>query len=64
VHYLILVARYTLLALGACLGRHAGDGWAFVIFIPAFVCLIGMRFAMRSSAGLCIAPLFGAGAAA
>lgn len=41
-----------LFALGAQLGRNLGNGWAFVVFILAFVCLIGMRFAIRSSAGL------------
>ena len=47
-----------LFALGAYLGRDLGNGMAFVFYILAFVCLIGMRFAIRSSAGLSMALLF------
>src|ERR1700727_1172248 len=50
-----------LFALGAYLGRDLGNGMAFVFYILAFVCLIGMRFAIRSSAGLGMALLFGVG---
>jgi FtsH-binding integral membrane protein len=50
-----------LFALGAYLGRDLGSGLAFVFYILAFVCLIGMRFAIRSSAGLGMALLFGVG---
>src|SRR5271170_101091 len=50
-----------LFALGAYLGRDLGNGLAFVFYILAFVCLIGMRFAIRSSAGLGMALLFGVG---
>jgi modulator of FtsH protease len=53
-----VAATAGLFALGAYLGRNVGNGWAFVFFILAFVCLIGMRFAIRSSAGLGIALLF------
>lgn len=34
-------------ALGAYLGRHLSQGWAFVWFIVAFGCLIGMNFTAR-----------------
>src|ERR1700756_1275418 len=50
-----------LFALGPVLGRNRGNGWGFVFFILAFVCLIGMRFAVRSSAGLAVALLFAVG---
>ena len=50
-----------LFALGSYLGRNLGYGLAFVFFILAFACLIGMRFAVRSSAGLAVALLFGLG---
>ena len=56
-----VAATAGLFALGAYLGRNLGNGWALVFFILAFVCLIGMRFAIRSSAGLSIALLFGVG---
>jgi FtsH-binding integral membrane protein len=36
-------------ALGAYLGRHLSEGWAFVWFIVAFACLIAMRFTARRS---------------
>jgi FtsH-binding integral membrane protein len=36
-------------ALGAYLGRHLSYGWAFIWFIAAFACLIGMNFAVRRS---------------
>ncbi len=56
-----VAATAGLFALGAYLGRNLGNGLAFVFFILAFVCLIGLRFAIRSSAGLGIALLFGVG---
>jgi hypothetical protein len=34
-------------ALGAYLGRHLSEGWAFAWFIIAFGCLIGMKFTAR-----------------
>ncbi len=56
-----VAATAGLFALGSYLGRGLGYGWAFVFFILAFVCLIGMRFAVRSSAGLSVALLLGLG---
>jgi len=56
-----VAATAGLFALGSYLGRDLGSGWAFVFFILAFVCLIGMRFAVRSSAGLTVGLLFGMG---
>ena len=44
-------------ALGAYLGRDLSEGWAFVWFIIAFACLIGMNFAVRRSAGLAVVLL-------
>ena len=44
-------------ALGAYLGRNLSEGWAFVWFIVAFACLIGMNFAVRRSAGLAVVLL-------
>ena len=41
-----------LFALGSYLGRHLSYGWAFVWFIAAFACLIGMNFAVRRSGPL------------
>lgn len=48
-------------ALGAWLGRNLAYGLAFVCWLLAFACLIGMRFAVRRSAGLSVALLFGLG---
>ena len=46
-----------LFALGAYLGRHLSNGAGVIGFIAAFVCLIGMRFAVRRSQRLTIALL-------
>jgi FtsH-binding integral membrane protein len=56
-----VAATAGLFALGSYLGRNLGNGWAFLFFILAFVCLIGMQFAIRSSPGLTVALLFGMG---
>lgn len=48
-------------AFGSYLGRHLSSGWELIFFLLAFACLIGMRFAVRSSAGLSVALLFGVG---
>ena len=50
-------------ALGAYLGRDLSEGWAFVWFIIAFACLIGMNFAVRRSAGLSVVLLLAFGTA-
>jgi FtsH-binding integral membrane protein len=46
-----------LFALGAYLGRHLVGGVGIVAFVAAFACLIGMRFAARSSLQLTVALL-------
>ena len=46
-----------LFALGAWLGRNLTGGVGIVVFIAAFACLIGMRFAARRSAGLTVGLL-------
>ena len=50
-------------ALGAYLGRNLSEGWAFVWFIIAFACLIGMNFTVRRSSGLSVVLLFVVGTA-
>jgi FtsH-binding integral membrane protein len=52
-------------ALGAYLGRHLSQGWAFVWYIVAFGCLIGMNFTARKagSASLSAGLLLVVGAA-
>ena len=50
-------------ALGSYLGRHLSQGWAFVWFIVAFACLIGMNFAVRRSTTLSAILLFVVGTA-
>jgi FtsH-binding integral membrane protein len=50
-------------ALGAYLGRHLSQGWAFVWFIVAFGCLISMNFTVRRSTGLSAALLLVVGTA-
>jgi FtsH-binding integral membrane protein len=50
-------------ALGAYLGRNLSEGWAFVWFIVAFACLIGMNFTVRRSTGLSVVLLFVVGTA-
>ncbi len=50
-----------LFALGAYLGRNLSYGWAFVAYIAAFACLIGMNFAVRASGSLATVLLFAVG---
>jgi FtsH-binding integral membrane protein len=50
-------------ALGSYLGRHLSSGWAFVWFIVAFACLIGMNFTVRRSATASAVLLFAVGIA-
>ena len=56
-----VAATAGLFAVGAYVGRYLGNGVAFVCYLLAFGCLIGMRFAIRSSSALCIALLLGVG---
>ncbi len=56
-----VAATAGLFAVGAYLGRNLGYGLAFACYLLAFACLIGMRFAVRRSAGLSVALLFGLG---
>jgi FtsH-binding integral membrane protein len=48
-------------AVGAYAGRDLAYGPAIVCYLLAFACLVGMRFAVRRSAGLSVALLFGFG---
>ena len=48
-------------ALGSYLGRDLSPGLALVFFILDLAVLIGMQFAVRRSAGLSVALLFGFG---
>ena len=48
-------------ALGAYVGRDLSYGWAFVGFIAAFACLIGMNFTVRQSGSLSAGLLFAVG---
>ncbi|MEZ0054428.1 FtsH-binding integral membrane protein [Mycobacterium sp. MAA66] len=57
----LVAATAGLFAAGAYLGRNLGSGWAFGCYLLAFGCLIGMRFAVRSSAGGSVVLLFGVG---
>jgi len=50
-----------LFALGSYLGRSLSYGWGWVFFIAAFVCLIGMRFAVRGSGSGATGLLFAFG---
>ena len=56
-----VAATAGLFALGAYLGRNLSYGWAFVAYIAAFACLIGMNFAVRASGSLATVLLFGVG---
>ncbi len=48
-------------ALGAYVGRDLSYGWAFVGFIAAFACLIGMNFTARQSGSASVGLLFAVG---
>jgi len=50
-----------LFALGAYLGRNLTYGVALACYLLAFACLIGMGLAVRRSARLSVALLFGLG---
>ena len=48
-------------ALGAYAGRDLSYGWAFVGFIAAFACLIGMNFTARQSGSASVGLLIAVG---
>ena len=48
--------------LGCYLGRNLSEGWAFVWYIVAFVCLIAMNFAVRRSGTASVVLLLAFGA--
>jgi modulator of FtsH protease len=50
-----------LFAVGAYLGRNLAYQWGWLLFIAAFVCLIGMNFAAQRSQELAVTLLFGFG---
>jgi modulator of FtsH protease len=50
-----------LFSLGAYLGRNLSSGTGILWFIAAFVCLLGMNFAVKQSEQLAIVLLFGFG---
>ena len=52
-----VAATAALFALGAWLGRDLNGAVGIIAFIAAFACLIGMRFAARSSAQLTVGLL-------
>jgi modulator of FtsH protease len=52
-----VAATAALFALGAWLGRDLTGGVGIIAFIAAFACLIGMRFAARSSLQLTVVLL-------
>lgn len=56
-----VAATAGLFAVGAYLGRNLSNGLAFVFYLLAFLGLIGMRFAVRSSAALSMTLLLGVG---
>jgi uncharacterized protein len=56
-----VAATAGLFALGSYLGRDLGNGWGFLFFVLTFGCLIGMRFAVRSSPGLSVVLLLSMG---
>jgi len=45
----LVAATAGVFTLGCYLGRNMSPGWAFVFFIAAFGCLIGMNFTVRRS---------------
>ena len=54
----LVAATAGFFALGAYLGRNMSHTAAFVAYIVAFVCLIGMNFTVRRSPGASVALLF------
>jgi FtsH-binding integral membrane protein len=56
-----VAATAGLFALGSYLGRDLGSGWGIAFFVLTFGCLVGMRFAVRSSPGLSVVLLLAIG---
>jgi FtsH-binding integral membrane protein len=56
-----VAATAGLFALGSYLGRDLGSGWGIAFFVLTFGCLVGMRFAVRSSPGLSVVLLLAMG---
>jgi FtsH-binding integral membrane protein len=57
----LVAASLGFFALGGYAGRNLSEGWTFVAFIAAFVCLFAMRFTAQRSAGGSIALLMAVG---
>lgn len=57
----LVAVTAALFAVGAYLGRNMSYGAGLLWFIAAFVCLLGMSFAVRKSEQLAIGLLFGFG---
>jgi FtsH-binding integral membrane protein len=56
-----VAATAGLFAFGSYLGRDLGSGWGIAFFVLTFGCLVGMRFAVRSSPGLSVVLLLAMG---
>jgi FtsH-binding integral membrane protein len=56
-----VAATAGMFALGSYLGRDLGNGWGILFFVLTFACLVGMRFAVRSSPGLSVVLLLSMG---
>jgi FtsH-binding integral membrane protein len=56
-----VAATAGLFAFGSYLGRDLGSGWGIAFFVLTFGCLVGMRFAVRSSPGLSVVLLLAIG---
>jgi FtsH-binding integral membrane protein len=56
-----VAATAGMFALGSYLGRGLGNGWGILFFVLTFACLVGMRFAVRSSPGLTVVLLLSMG---
>ena len=56
-----VAATVGIFALGTYFGRSLSYGWAWLLFLAAFACLIGLRFAVRRSGSSAVGLLFGFG---
>ena len=57
----LVAVTTSLFAVGAYLGRGLAYQWGWLLFIAAFVCLIGMNVAAQRSQELAVTLLFGFG---